>query len=334
MLIDMISELSMAIPALDRIYARTLVQRAWRVVRDAHLWSFQLEQGGFSTPAVLTTGSVSVPDGIGGLTMVGDAAASAAWLALPFYFSPTKQQIRIRGYSIYSILALDDTNPAAVVLTLDRPFVDPLTNLSGNGYQMFQAYVPAPPGFKRWLNAADMFNCWAMDVWTGRRTINMIDPARLYTSNPIAFVGLGQDRRGEGTPNQSATYGQQLYELYPNPSTAISYQTYFVTEGPDLAVNSDSLPFPITEEVVLLKARQYAYEWAEARKDVMAAKGSGPGYMALKQQTDMEYKDRLKALRLLDREAVSAYQLRMNGFMASYRSPYYNSPVGRANMGI
>jgi hypothetical protein len=125
-----------------------------------------------------------------------------------------------------------------------------------------------------------------------------------------------------------------LFELYPNPSTAISYQTYYVTEGPELVNNSDTLPFPITQEVVLMKARSYIYEWAESRKDVMAAKGSGPGYFMLKKEADDEFDKRLKALRLLDRESVNAYQIKMNGFMGSYRSPYYNSPVGRANMGL
>jgi len=329
-LIDMVSELAEATPGMSRVYARTLIRRAWRVVRDSHLWSFQLQQGGFSTPAVTTAGSVSVPGGIGSNTMVGDATATAAWQALSLYFAPTLQQIRIRGYSIYSIIAWD----GAGTLTLDRPFVDPLTSLTGNGYQMFQAYIAAPVGFKRWLNIADMFNYWAMDIWTDRRTVNMIDPGRLYTSNPIAVAGLGTDKRGQGTVNQSATYGQELFELYPNPSTALSYMTYYVDEGPDLVNNSDTLPYPITQEVVLRKAMTYAYEWAESRKDVMAAKGSGANYTLLKRDAEGEFNDRLKSLRLLDRESVNAYQIQMGGFMKNYRSPYYNSPVGRANMGI
>jgi hypothetical protein len=333
-LIDMVSELKEATPTMSRVYAKTLINRAWRVVQDSNLWSFQLAQGGFSTPAVLTSGSVSVPGGIGSNTMVGDAVASAAWLALPFYFMPTFQQIRIRGYSIYSIIAMDSTNPNAVVLTLDRPFVDPLTSLTGNGYQMFQAYIAAPVGFKRWLNIADMFNAWALDIWTSRRTTNMIDPARLYTSNPIAVMGLGADHRGAGTTTPSATLGQQLYELYPNPSTAISYMTYYVVDGPDLVNNSDTLPFPITQEVVLSKARTYVYEWAEARKDVMAAKGSGANYTLLKKEAEAEFLARLKTLRLLDREAVDSYNIRMKGFMSQYRQPFFNSPAGRANMGI
>jgi hypothetical protein len=250
-------------------------------------------------------------------------------------FAPTFQQIRADGYTIYSIIAMNVTNPNAVVLTLDRAFVDPLPSYSGVGYQMFQAYIAAPVGFKRWLNIADMFNCWPLDLWTGRRTANMIDPARLYTSNPIAVLGLGTDARGVGTATPSSTLGQMLYELYPNPSSAISYMTYYVADAPDLVNNSDTLPYPITQELVLSKARTYAYEWAESRKDVMAAKGSGANYGLLKKEGDVEFLARLKTLRLIDKDQVDSYNIHMQGFMQGYaRAPYFNAPVGRANMGI
>lgn len=333
--LDMKSELAEAIPGLDRIYAGTLIRRAWRVVRDSNLWSFQLAQGGFSTPNVTTAGTITVPAvGTGGTTIIGDATASAAWAALPLQFQPPFQQIRANGYSIYSIIDADYTDPNAAVLTLDRPFVDPLPFTAGVGYQMFMAYIAAPKGFKRWLNMADMFNCWPMDIWTSRRTTNLVDPARLYTSNPICVMGLGTDQRGAGTANQSATFGRQLYELYPNPSTAISYQTYYVWTGPELVNNSDELPYPITQEVVLEKAKTYAYEWAEARKDVMAAKGSGANYVVLKKDAESSFQARLKSLRLLDKDSVDAYNIQMNSFMSQFRMPYFNSPVGRANMGL
>lgn len=335
-LLDMASELAEAIPALDRIYAKTLVKRAFRVVRDSNLWSFQLAQGGFSTPNVTTSGSISIPGGIGSNQIVGDSVASAVWQALPMYFQPPFQQIRATGYSIYSIISADygNLNPPFATLTLDRPFVDPLPNYTGAGYQMFQAYIAAPVGFKRWLNIADMFNCWPMDIWTSRRTANMIDPARLYTSNPICVFGLGADQRGVGTATPSSTLGQQLFELYPNPSTAISYQTYYVGNGPDLVNNSDEVPYPITQDVVLEKAKTYAYEWAEGRKDVMAAKGSGANYVTLKREAEATFQTRLKTLRLIDKDAVDAFNINMQSFMGSFRQPYFNSAVGRANMGL
>jgi len=331
MLLDMTSELTELVPAMSRVRAKKLINRSWKIIQDSCLWSFQLGQGGFSTPAVTTAGTISATLGLS--TITGDSVASAAWMALPLYWAPTLQQIRAQGFSIYSVIAMDTTDPNAVVLTLDRPFVDPLPFFTGVGYQMFQAYIPAPPRFKRWLTIADMFNVWALDYWTSRRTIDLADPSRLYTSNPSMALGMGQDNRGAGTPNQSATFGQQLYELYPNPQTEISYQTYFVQEWPYLENNSDTLPSPIDEELVVQKALTWAYRDAEARRDIMAAKGSVGNFMALKKDSEADFLIRLKTLRLLDRDAVDSYMTKMKA-MTGLNMPYYNPLSGRANMGL
>lgn len=331
MLIDMTSEISELVPGMSRIRARTLINRAFKYVQDSALWSFQLQQGGFSTPAVTTAGTFSAT--LGQSTITGDAAASAAWIALPFYWQTTFQQIRAQGFSIYSVIAMDTTNPTAVVLTLDRPFIDPLPFFTGVGYQMFQAYIAAPVGFKRWLTIADMFNAWSLDLWTPRHTIDLTDPARLYTSNPSMALALGRDQRGAGTPNASATVGQQIYELYPNPQTEISYQTYYVAEAPYLVNNTDTLPAPLDEELITQKALTWAYRDAEARRDIMAAKGTVGNYMALKKQAEEDFLARLKTLRLLDRDAVDAYYVNM-GMAMNGLMPYYNAVAGRANMGL
>ena len=334
MFIDMTSELTELVPAMSRVRAKRLINRAWRVVQDSCLWSFQLGQGGFSTPEVTTAGSISVPF-LGSNQIIGDATATAAWSALPFYWSPTVQQIRAQGFSIYSIIAFDTTTNAPFgTFTLDRPFVDPLPFYTGVGYQMFQAYIAAPPRFKRWLNIADMFDCWPMDIWTSRRTVNLGDATRLYTSNPYQVLPLGQDRRGAGTANASATLGQQLYELYPNPQSEISYQTYFCAYAPPLVNNSDTLPEPITESVVVEKAITWAYRDAEARRDIMAAKGSVGNFLGLKKESETTFLARLKTLRLLDRDSVDSYMIDMKVFMSGLRSPYYNAPAGRSNMGL
>ena len=335
--IDLKAELAQSIPGLSRIYAGTLVKRALQRVLDSNLWSFQLQQYGFSTPNVMTAGTISIPTPVlGGTTIIGDATATAAWLNLPFYFLPTVQQIRANGYSIYSIIAYDNgqdpvnsPNYPFATLTLDRPFIDPLPFTTDVAYQMFQAYIPAPPQFKRWLTVADMFNCWALDVWTSRRSIDIRDPARLYTSDPNYILPYGTDAR----PG-SATFGQMLYELYPNPQTAISYQCYYVSQGPQLVNNSDTLPYPLSEDLILSQARCYAYEWAESRKDVMAAKGSGANYSNLLKEAKADHLNFLKTTRLLDKDQVDSFMVNMNDFVSSYKMPYFNAAIGRANMGI
>lgn len=408
MFVDMTSEITELVPGMSRIRARKLINRAWKYVQDSMMWSFQLQQGGFSTPNITTAGSITAT--LGQSTIVGDLAATEAWNALPIYWSPTVQQFRAQGYSIYSVIAmagngsiayatvltegsgqtpgtytvdvLDGAGPGTggavsitvdsdgevtaapvvlsagsgyvqpyislseggtpatftftqfAVLTLDRPFVDPLPFYSGVGYQMYWAYIAMPKGFKRFLTVADMFDMWSMDIWTSRRTIDLDDPTRLLSSNPTTMAALGQDRRGAGTATPSATLGQQLFEMYPYPSTPISYQWYGVVEWPYLVNNSDTLPDPIDEEVVTQKALTWAYRDAESRKDIMAAKGSSGNYLGLKKMSEEDFLVRLKTLRLLDRDAVDSYMVDMRAATSGFpRVPYFNSTTRQTGPG-
>jgi hypothetical protein len=322
-LLDMVSEITDLVPALGRVRARKLINRAWKYVQDSNLWSFQLTTGSFSTPSITTAGTISVT--LGQNTVTGDANASAAWLALPFYWRPTVQQFRAMGYSVYSVIAMNASNPNAVVLTLDRPFTDPLPFYTGVAYQMYMAYIPMPLGFKRFLSVSDLFDVWTMDIWTSRRTLDYYDPARLVASNPTVCAPLGVDNRGAGTPTPSATLGQPLIELYPYPTYPISYSWYGVVEYPYLVNNSDTLPYPIDEEVVTQKALTWAYRDAEARKDIMASKGATADYLRLKKMSEDDFLTRLKTLRLLDRDAVDSYMANMKNATRNWNQAYFNA---------
>src|SRR3974390_2159218 len=212
--LDMKSELAQAIPGMSRIYAGTLINRAWRIVRDCTIWSFQLFIGSLVTPAMVTRGTVTCPS-LPAPTIIGDAAATAAWNALSFPFI-TQYQFRVGNYSIYNVIAYDTTTNAPFgTLTLAGPFVDRITSLTNNAYQMFQIYYPAPtPDFKRWLSVQDVVDGWSLNIWTGRRDVNFADPMRQMTTNPVAIMGIGQDKR-----SGSATLGYQMYEMWPVPST-------------------------------------------------------------------------------------------------------------------
>src|ERR1019366_7938752 len=105
--------------------------------------------------------------------------------------------------------------------------------------------------------------------------------------------------------------------------------------GADLVANTDELPEPISPDVVLSKARAHAYEWAEARKDVMAAKGSGANYSVLKKTAEDDFLARLKTLRLLDRDTMDAYATKIgaNGGAGWGLQPFFNSTNMRSGMG-
>jgi hypothetical protein len=329
--LDMKAELAQAIPGMSRIYAGTLINRAWRVVRDATLWSFQLQIGSFSTPGLVHAGTVTTPILPTPSIIIGDATATAAWAAMTFPLI-TSYQFRVGDYSIYNIIGYDTVTYAPfTALTLDRPYVDPVKNgvYSGQAYQIFQAYYPAPSKtFKRWLSVQDMVNGYGLGIWTNRRDVNWADPMRQIGTTPVVISGMGNDARP-----LSATLGWPMFEMWPAPTSVVSYMTYYVDRGADLTSNQDALPEPITEDVVLTKARWYAYEWAEARKDVMASKGSGANYSVLMKGAEEAFLARLKTLRLLDKDNVDAFMSRMNGSAGFAVNPWYNAGTSRAGMG-
>jgi len=328
--LDMAAELSQAIPGMSRIYAKTLINRAWRVVRDSTLWSFQLKIGSFSTPGIVYAGTVTTPSLPSPPIIIGDAAATAAWAAITFPFI-TQYQFRVGNYSIYNILKYDTVTYAPfAALTLDRPFVDPVLGTSNNAYQILQAYYPAPSKtFKRWLSVQDVVNGYGLGIWTSRRDVNWADPMRQILTDPVVIFGIGQDTRP-----LSATPGWQMYEMWPTPTSQISYMTYYVDRGADLVLNQDQLPEPITEDLVLTKARVYSYEWAESRKDVMAAKGSGANYSVLWKEAEAAFLARLKMLRITDKDNVDAFMSQMQSSQAGFAvNPWYNSSTSRAGMG-
>jgi hypothetical protein len=174
-----------------------------------------------------------------------------------------------------------------------------------------------------------MQNGYSLGIWTERRNVNWADPMRQIVTDPVVIYGIGQDTR----PN-TATPGYQMFEMWPTPTSVVSYMTYYVDRGDELINNSDTLPSPITQDVVLTKARVYAYEWAEARKDVMAAKGSGANYAMLWKEAEAAFLARLKNLRLNDKDVVDAMVSSMQNNQAGYAiNPWYNSGTSRAGMG-
>ena len=128
---NMIQEL-LGIPGCNLGLVKTKINESYATIQNENVWSFQLQTGGWLTPSLLgaptrtflSPGTITVTPFTN--TITGDAIASAAWLAT--ITNPpliTQYQIRVPYYSLYSIIAMDSTNTSAVVLTIDRPWMEP-----------------------------------------------------------------------------------------------------------------------------------------------------------------------------------------------------------------
>ena len=311
---SMIAENRGVISNYSGALSRTHIRNAWQDIRNLKGWSWQIGNTGYTVPGLVNAGSVTV--NLGDTTVLGDATASAAWLSASNPTSLiTQRQFRIGQGTIYNIIALDDTDPNAVILTLDRPWIDAYYLGPTQGYSIYVCYITAPVrSFQAWEYFLDVRNVIALDVNNTRdiwEKVNEADPQRQIFSNPGNVIPHGIDTRAG-----SATYGYSVFELYPQPQSVYVYSVGYSWGGPDLTdiPSIPAVPAPMTEHVVKTLARVKAYEYAEATKNADNPKGAGADYRFLMQSAMAEYKDQIHEIRQIDRDIYDAWNRQMQRF--------------------
>lgn len=317
---DMIGRLNGEIPKLSAPQVRQYINEALGLIFDSQMWSFQLKNSGWFTPGLVAAAGVG--QSIGGITVntyddtvVGNAAASAAWLSLTGRPLLTELQIRVPYYALYDIISVDSTDPNAVVLTLDRPWMEP-PQVAGP-YMLYQAYFPAPAAdFKRFFAVRDTTNAW--DLTFGEYSQNdlaRLDPQRTIFNIPSQIIPYDQDTR----PN-SATLGYQRYELWPGPLTKLPYSISYLRRGDLLSKRDDTVPYPLTDELVQWRALEVACLYKERQKGEDVARGSGTDWKFSAQAAHDEYKALFKVISNKDRAAVELYFTRLR--LTRPRAPF------------
>lgn len=205
-------------------------------------------------------------------------------------------------------------------LTTDRPWMEPAQ--LNSSYMAYQAYYPALPGFKRWFNIRDTTNNNQMDWWT-KTEIDLAndDAERTIFDQPYYVVPYQQDTRP-----RSATIGQMLFELWPHPITELPYSFACQCNWPALTNTTDTVPYPLNDEVVKLRAYEMLALWKESQKGDEMERGSGANWQFLSGAYRAEYSNRLKECRVMDRHLVDLYFTK-----ARMTSPYGGEPFSTIN---
>lgn len=327
----MAQRLVLEVPGLSVAYAITLINESLGLIFDSYMWSFQLKENGWLTPGLLfpsgpgnSVGTISVTPYT--TVVVGDPIASAAWSNyinnnnLPLF---TQLQIRSPYYSLYSVIGVSVLGEGTgldvqgfdiggfeagdqLQLTLDRPWMEPVG--AAVAYEIYQCYFPVPvTDFKRFITARDTTNNWPMDYTTvGQKDLMQMDPERTIFDNPVYIVPYEQDHR----PG-SATYGNMLYELWPHPLSVLPYTYSYLRRGPLMIKPTDTVPYPLTEEVVLWRAKVAGFIWAEAQKGADMQRGAGADYRFLSKMALDEFDRTLKPIKDRDRDLVELYFSRL-----------------------
>lgn len=306
--------------------AMTTLNEALGRIYDEQVWSFQFKENGWYTPGLQFQGS-SFGQSLGTITatrftntIVGDATAAASWLA---YFNAgtlpllTSYQIRKPPYSLYNIVSYDGVN----TFTLDRPWMEP--DGSGLAYMIYQAYFPVPGAandFKRFLEIRDTTNGAPIDFWTlSRIDLSIKDPQRLAFSLP-AFASPYEVDARTGSP----TLGNMLWELWGHPLSALPYTFSYLRRGDFMSLPSDTVPYPLTEELVMWRAKEVASLWKEGQKGDGIQRGAGADWQFLAKAAKVEYDRELKIVSDRDRDMVNFYFNRYvrNSSVAQWGEPY------------
>ena len=327
----MTRRMQLEVPNLADQYCRTLLDEALGRIEDTQMWSFQLLENGWLTPGLqfpagpgVSAGTITVKPFTN--TITGDANASAAWAA---YVAPpflTSFQIRSPFYSLYNIVAYNVVGGFGQ-FTIDRPWMEP--GGTKQPYMIYQAYFPTPfPDFKRFIAARDTTNSLAMNYWSlSQKDLAFKDPERTIFDDPQFIVPYQVDNRAG-----SATLGNMLYELWPHPLDILPYTYNYMRRGPRLSKPADTVPYPLTEECVLWRAKEAAYSFKEAQKGENLARGSGADFRFLAQAANAEYKAALKPCKDKDRDMVDLYMDKFRSDQYEIGVPYSNQD-GSLNIG-
>ena len=212
-------------------------------------------------------------------------------------------------------------------LTIDRPWTEP--GQQNGTYMIYQSYYPLPSGYKRLYNCRDTTNNNAMDFFTYTQVdLANIDAERTVFDEPLYVVPYGIDTR-----QGSATYGQQLAELWPHPISQLPYTFMCQCNWPPLVNPTDTLPFPLSDELVKERALEMVCLWKESQKGDEMERGSGANWQFLAKAHHEEYKDLLKQARIMDRHLMELYFTRAQTTPPPGYQDGYATLEGQVNIG-
>jgi hypothetical protein len=336
--------------------ARTKLNEALGQIYDdeeQQLWSFQLKQGAFLTPGLQFASGWPggwkrgnngwmVSDGMifarpFSDEIKGDERAARAWRKhkpRPFL---TEMQIRSPFFSLYDIIHFDGID----TLIIDRPWMEPEPwgiwgppwhpdfefdeeHEHSQPYMIYQAYFPTPvEDFKRFFEIRDTMMSGLIDYWSyNQKDLTRRDPQRIVFDLPAYAVFFDWDHRGQGTEFESATFGFPRYELWPHPLSEMPYTFSYQRRGPLLEHPHDTLPRPLTEDMLKWRTREALYLWKEAQKGETIQRGSGADWKFLAQSAAAEYKAARNRIGKVDVALVDLFFTRFQRMPAERQAPF------------
>lgn len=315
-------ELSDWVPQLGAKQAQKFVTRAWADICNSSHWSFLQARTIVHIPASIETGTVSITQNSSTITFDADAIAvlDAVGMASPV----TQRQIQFGGSGPYQLLTYAPvTGVATITPTFPTDGTNPgylgSTDTAASYILAKRYYAPPDPNFLRWVSVINQVVPYRF--WTGTPVsiIDLYDPKRQIQGNPyvIAQFVSGIDPAGSGAQ-------VPLYELWPCPQYDTQMTQIYQKKVTDFDANTDTLPNDDLTDLLMLRAKYRAAEWASANAGRFPEL-KGSNWLAMMQMLGAEFKEDLWRFKKQDRETFA------NAAIVSNNVGYYASPMWDAS---
>ena len=274
--IDYTQELVGVIPQISSLYAGTLVNRAYKEIRDKRLWTWLRAEVELVAPSPIADGFVAVTQW--SETVTPDSTSKPLFIAAITGVPPiTSRQFRIGdGGPMYNITAC---NASTGILTLDRPYGEATS--TGTSYSVYRCYFtpPANDFLRFWslLNAGEGYTISGERLGLTREELDRRDP----------------QRASQGDAHYIASYKAQpsgafIWELWEHPTNPATYIVNYQRRGVDMVLPTDDIPSTLMSSVLMPNALAHACLWAAANvgrhKEL-----KGVNWMALAKTHKAEY---------------------------------------------
>jgi hypothetical protein len=301
-------------------------------VYDETVWSFQLgNSGGWLIPGLVASkGTVTTTPG--SATVIGDATATTVWALANASTPLTNLQFRNPSYALYDIIGYNAVgSPPFATLTLDRVWAEPASG-AGNNYYIYQAYFPVPVSdFRSFVEIRDTTDGdYVSFTDLSQDDLSVEDPERVIfgPALPTYAVPFDVDRR-----TGSATLGYLRYEVWPHILSIWPLSFTFKRRGTLLTNPTDTVPYPLTEELVTWRAKEVLYQYKEAQKGENQQRGSGADWRFLAEMSRKEYVECLKKIRAIDANLHRDFLTRPKRRPSWTQDGFSTNRLGQLNVG-
>lgn len=137
----------------------------------------------------------------------------------------------------------------------------------GVGYTILKCYYNAPTtDFVWWESITDPVSGYSFNVCLTREYVDEIDPQRLNDGWPEGVLPRGMNPTGSNDSLGNAT-AYPVYETWPAPSVGYTYIGSYFRSGQPFSALTESVPYPLGEDLIQARGKMLAYEWCSLNLD-------------------------------------------------------------------